>query len=435
MTLAGLRQAAQRRRGSTPWMPQSTAARVGGAAVAMIIVAEVAVWILSPREEPLHPVAVAESDYFSQGQLARASDYRDGQRLLMLAGLAIEAAVLVTVAFGRPAAVRRALARLAGRPVLGAAAVGAGIALLTTIVTLPLSVISHERSVDVGLSTQSLGSWFWDVARSAGITAVITAGGAALLIALVRRFPRRWWIGGAVLVTGLTVVFVWVAPVVLAPIFNKFEPLPDSSRARADVLELGREAGVDIGQVYRVDASRRSTALNAYVDGIGSTKRVVLYDNLLERARRPELRSVVTHELGHVAHDDGPRGILYVAIVAPLGLVFARELALAITRRTGTDPATPAAIPAYFLALTLASLVLNVPGNQLSREVEASADQFALELTHDPKALIDVQEQLSKTNLSDPDPPAVYSFLFGTHPTTVERIGAALAYEEQRPAG
>ncbi len=398
----------------------------------MIVVAEVGVWILSPREEPLEPVPVAENEYFSSAEIDRATDYRDVQRWLMLAGLAVEGIVLVAIALGRPAPVRRGLERLAGRPVLGAAAAGAGIALLTTIVTLPVSVISHERSVDVGLSTQSLGSWFWDVARSAGITAVITAGGAALLMALVRRFPRRWWVGGAVLVTGLTVVFVWVGPVVLAPIFNKFEPLPDSSKARADVLELGREAGVDIGQVYRVDASRRSTALNAYVDGIGSTKRVVLYDNLLDRARRPELRSIVAHELGHVAHDDVPRGILYVAIVAPLGLVFARELTLAITRRTGTDPATPAAIPAYFLALTLASLVLNVPGNQLSRKIEASADQFALELTHDPGALIDVQVQLAKTNLSDPDPPDVYSFLFGTHPTTVERIGAALDFEQEQ---
>ena len=226
-------------------------------------------------------------------------------------------------------------------------------------------------------------------------------------------------------------VFVWIGPVVLAPIYNKFEPLPDSSRARADVLELGREAGVDIGQVYRIDASRRSTALNAYVDGIGSTKRVVLYDNLLKRAARPELRSIVAHELGHVAHDDVPRGILYVVLVTPLGLVFARELVLAIARRSGTDPASPAAIPAYLLALAFTALILNVPGNQLSREVEASADKFALELTHDPEALIKVQRQLARTNLSDPDPPGLYSWLFGTHPSTVDRIGAALAYERE----
>jgi STE24 endopeptidase len=227
------------------------------------------------------------------------------------------------------------------------------------------------------------------------------------------------------------VVFVWIAPVVLAPIFNKFEALPDSSKARADVLQLGREAGVDIGEVYRIDASRRSTALNAYVDGIGSTKRVVLYDNLLERAARPQLRSIVAHELGHVAHDDVPRGILFVVLVTPLGLVFAREVALAIARRSGADPATPAAIPAYLLALALTAFILNVPGNQLSREIEASADEFALQLTQDPEALINVQHQLARTNLSDPDPPGVFSWLFGTHPSTVDRIGAALAYERE----
>ena len=162
---------------------------------------------------------------------------------------------------------------------------------------------------------------------------------------------------------------------------------------------------------------------------------MVIYDNLLRRAARPELRSVVAHELGHVDHDDIRRGILYVALVAPLGLFFAREVAIAIARRSGADPASPAAIPAYFLALALTSFVLNVPGNQLSREIEASADEFALELTNDPEALVDVQVKLARTNLSDPDPPAVYSALFGTHPSTVERIGAALAYEDEQAAG
>jgi Zn-dependent protease with chaperone function len=414
-------------------LPRSTAVRIGGAAVAMVVAAEVAVWLLSPSDEPPEPVPVAESDYFSPAELGRAEDYRSGQRWLLVASLVVEGAVLVAIALGRPAPVRRALDRLGRRPVLGAAVAGAGVSLLTTLATLPVSIISHERSVDVGLSTQSLGSWFWDVARSAGITALLTEGGAALLMALVRRFPRGWPIPAAVAVSGLAVVFVWIAPVVLAPIFSKFEPLPESSKARADVLELGREAGVDIGQVYRIDASRRSTALNAYVDGIGSTKRVVLYDNLLQRAARPQLRSIVAHELGHVAHDDVPRGILYVVLVTPLGLVFAREVALAIARRSGADPASPAAIPAYLLALALTGFILNVPGNQLSREVEASADEFALELTHDPDALIKVQRQLARTNLSDPDPPGVYSWLFGTHPSTVDRIGAALTYEREHP--
>jgi STE24 endopeptidase len=415
-------------------LPRSTAARVGGTAVAMVIVAEAAVWLLVPRDKPPPPVPVAEADYFSEAELERAHDYRGPQRALLIAGLAVEGGLLIAVALGHPARLRRRLERMAERPLRGAAVAGAGVALLLTAVTLPLAWISHERAVDAGLSTQAAGPWLWDVARSAGITAVITAGGTAMLIALVRRWPRGWWLPGAGVVTGFAIVFTWVAPVVLAPIFNSFEPLPAASAARADVLELGRRAGVEIGEVYRIDASRRVTSLNAYVDGIGPTKRVVLYDNLLDEAERPELRSVVAHELGHVAGSDIRRGLAYVAIVSPFGLLFARELTLALARRRGVDPATPAAVPIYMLALTAATIVLGVPGNQLSRQIEREADDFALELTEDPQALIEVQQRLARTNLSDPDPPEWFSALFATHPSTVERIGAGLAFEARLDA-
>ncbi len=405
--------------------------RVGGAAVAMVLAAEAAVWLLSPRDEPPEPVPVAESDYFDSAELEAAHNYRDGQRWLLLAGLGIEGAVLLAVALGRPAPVRRGLDRLVARPLLGAGVAGAGVALLTEAATLPTRLFAHERAVDVGLSSQSLGPWLWDLARSAAIGAALTAIGAALLLALVRRFPRRWWLPAAVGVTGVAVVFVWIAPVLLAPIFNRFEALPEGSRARADVLALGDRAEVEIGEVYRVDASRRVTSLNAYVGGLGPTKRVVLYDNLLAEAEREELASVVAHELGHVAHSDLPRGIAYIALVAPLGLLFTRELAGVLNRRSGADPASPAAVPAYLFALTLAALILNLPGNQLSRKVEASADAFALELTNDPEALVDLQLRLARTNLSDPDPPGLVTGLLGTHPPTVDRIGAALAYRDE----
>ncbi len=154
---------------------------------------------------------------------------------------------------------------------------------------------------------------------------------------------------------------------------------------------------------------------------------MVLYDNLLREANRRSCDSIVAHELGHVAHDDIRRGLLFVAIVSPLGLLFARELALALARRSGADPATPAALPAYLFAIALAAFVLQIPGNQLSRSVEASADGFALQLTDDPAALIAVQRRLARTNLSDPDPPALAQILFGTHPSTIDRIGSAIA--------
>jgi STE24 endopeptidase len=408
----------------------NTAARVGLAAAAVVAAAGLAVWLLRPEDDPIDPVPVSESDYFTSGQLERARDYRSGQRWLALAAIGAEGAVLLVLALGRPRPARRALERLGRRPVLGAAVAGAGIALLIDAASLAPRLAAHERAVDVGLSSQSLGPWLWDVGRGAAIGAALTAAGAALLIALIRRFGTRWWIPGSAAAVAIAAVMVWLAPVVLSPIFNRFDALPSDSKLRAEVLELADRAGVEVGDVYRVDASRRTTTLNAYVDGLGSTKRVVLYDNLIEGTEPPELRSVVAHELAHVAHDDIPRGIGFVAVVAPFGLLLARELAAPLARRAGAENGTTAALPAYFLGIAVATFVLTVAGNQLSRKVEASADTFALELTGDPQALIDLQQRLAAANLSDPDPPAAFELLFGTHPPTVERIGAALSYRE-----
>ncbi len=403
--------------------------RVGTAAVAMVLVAEAAVWLLRPRERPIEPVPVSESDYFTSAQIDRGRAYGEGQLWLLLGAVGAQGAVLVTLALGRPAIVRRGLQGLEARPVIGAAAAGAGVSVALGAAALPASIAAHERAVDYGISTQSLGFWLADAGKSAAIGAALAAGGAALLIALVRRFGSRWWLPGSIGVVAIAVVFVWLAPVVLAPLFNRFSALPASSKARSEVLALGGRAGVDIGQVYRVDASRRVRSLNAYVDGIGSTKRVVLYDTLLERANRPELRSIVAHELGHVKHDDILRGLLFVGLVAPLGLLFARELGEAVAERAGADRRGASAVPAYALGLALASLLLGVVGNQLSRRVEASADSFALELTHDPRALIQVQRRLAIRNVANPDPPAIVTALVGTHPPAIDRIGAAVAYE------
>jgi STE24 endopeptidase len=413
----------------------SRALRVGAAAVAMVVVGEVAVWLLRPGERPIQPARVSESDYFTPAQIARGRAFSDGQLWLFLAALGAEGVVLVTVAAGRPAVLRRRLDRLGSRPILGAAGVGAGLSVVITVATLPVAIAAHERAVDYGVSTQSLASWLADAGKSAAIGAVLTSAGAALMIALVRRFGRRWWIPGTFAVAAIAVVFVWLAPIVLSPLFNKFTPLRPGSSARTDVLALASRAGVDVGQVYRVDASRRSRALNAYVDGIGSTRRVVLYDTLLRRANRPELRSIVAHELGHVKHDDVPRGLAFVFLVTPFGLLFARELGGAITQRSGVDPRGPAAFPSYALGLAVAALILGVVGNRLSRQVEASADTFALRLTHDPRALIEVQKRLARSSVADPDPPALVTALVGTHPSTIDRIGAAVAYEREHGPG
>src|SRR5215218_630625 len=172
------------------------ALRVSAAAVAMVLVAEGAVWLLRPGERPVQPAGVSEEDYFTRAEIERGRAYSDGQRWLLLAAIGAQGAVLVSFALGRPTPVRHGLQRLEARPVVGAAAAGAGISLALGVAALPAGIAAHERGVDYGISTQSLGFWLQDAGKAAAISAALAAVGAALLIALVRRFGSRWWIPG-----------------------------------------------------------------------------------------------------------------------------------------------------------------------------------------------------------------------------------------------
>lgn len=402
---------------------------MGLSAVALVVVAEGAALLLAPGERGIPPVPVSPEEYLDPDDVARAVDYRSGQRLLLLAGVGAQLLAVGALAVGRPRVARGALERLAARRWLGPAAAGAGVVAVAELAAMPAALAAHERAVDYGISTQSLGAWLGDAARSLGITGVLAACGTVLLAGLVRRYPRRWWLLAGAGAAALGAALTLAGPVLIAPQFNDFERLPPDSPVRADVLELGQQAGVDVGDVYRVDASRRSSTLNAYVAGLGPTKRVVLYDNLIEDGERREIASVVAHELGHVAHSDLPRGLAFAALVAPLTMLFAGELGGLAMRRAGAAPGTPASVPALLLALGIGAFLVSVPANQLSREVEASADAFALRITDDPRALIDLQARLAQRNLSDPDPPAIVRVLLGTHPTALERIGSALAWE------
>jgi STE24 endopeptidase len=394
------------------------------AIVAVVVAAGAATLILRPRSGLIEPAAVEPEAYFSPTELDRARDFRGPQRLLGLLGLGVTGATLVVLAVRPPRRVRRALERAGARPLLGGAAAGAGISLLLVAVNLPIDAVRHERTADVGLSTQDFGAWLGDVGKSAAVGAVLAAGGGALAVTLVRRFRRNWWAPAAVCVVALGAAFAYLSPVVLDPLFNKFTPLPEG-RLRSDVLDLARRADVDVGQVYRVDASRRTTGVNAYVWGLGHTKRVVLYDNLIEDFPEDQVRSVVAHELSHVKHRDVPRGLLWLAIVAPAATFLIQRLTESLERER---PGTPAVLPALALSAALVSLALSIGGTSLSRRVESRADAFALRLTSDPAAFIALERRLAVRNVADPDPPALYHDLFGSHPTTVERIGIGLAW-------
>jgi STE24 endopeptidase len=390
------------------------------ALVAVVVVAEGAVLLFRPRDLGPAPVPVEARAYFSPGQLEKAEDFRSGQLWLFGARLLIEGAVLVLLVRKAPALLRRPGAR---RPVLTGAAAAAAISLALGLAPLPVRAIARERAKDVGLVTQDWIGWVGDLAKTEAIGAALAAGGGALLIVGMRRLGRRWWIAGTAVVVAFGVAITYASPVVLDPLFNKFTPL-EEGRQRSDVLELAQRAGVEVGEVYEIDASRRTTAANAYVAGLGHTKRVVLYDNLLKDFTPAEVRLVIAHELGHVRHRDVPKGLLYLVIVAPFGMF---AVALLGERLAGRDALTPAALPAMVLAVALVAPVITVISNQLSRAVERRADAYALELTREPETQIEFQRRIAIKNVSDPDPPDWVSFLLGTHPPTLERIGQAAA--------
>jgi STE24 endopeptidase len=403
--------------------------RLPAAVVAAVLVAEAAVWLLRP-DGVIDPLPVSESAYFSAAQLDRVHDFRDLQRLIGIGGLVAEGALLVLLV-ARPPRGAIAWGKRLGRdrPLVGAALVGAGVILAVQLVALPFGAWAHERAADVGLSTQDWGAWMSDRAKAAAVAGVLAAGGAALFSVLMRRFPRRWWLAGAGAVVAIEIVFVWLAPVVVDPLFNRYEDLPQG-RTRAAVTQLAERAGVDVGDVLVVDASRRTTAANAYVNGLGHTKRVVLYDNLLDDFSRDETRLVVAHALGHVRYHDVPRGLIWLAIVTPFGLFAASRMTLRLAPQE--ERPGPAVLPALALSVAVIVFLITTVSNQLSRRVEARADSFSLQLTDEPDAFISFQRRIALKNVSDPDPWNWTSFLFGTHPTTVDRIGTGVAVREGR---
>lgn len=407
------------------------------AVISGVAAAGVATLLLRPRGGLIDPAVVEPTAYFSSEELERARDFAGPRRVIFFAGLAVSAGTLALLALRPPAPIRGLIEAASRRPLLGAAGVGASLSLVLAVATRPISALGHEHAVDAGLSTQGWGAWLLDAGKSSVIGAAMAAGGALLAIALIRRFPRMWWAPASVAVVLLSAAYLYASPVVLDPLFNRFEPLP-AGQLRSDVLELADRAGVEVGEVYGVDASRRTTGANAYVGGLGTTKRVVLYDNLIDGLPEDQVRSVVAHELAHVKHRDLTRGLVWLAIVAPPGMLLVQRLTERIDgrrrgdRKHGPASGTAAALPALALSLAVVSFAGQMASNVLSRQVEARADAFALQLTREPDALIGLQRSLAVRNLSQPEPPALLHDLFGTHPTAVERIGYGLAWEPER---
>jgi STE24 endopeptidase len=364
-------------------------------------------------------------DLLSPAQVARAEAYADVVRPLSWASYALSLGLGLALGLTPlgAALVRRLPVRLPWWVAVPAAVLV--VELLLRLAALPFALRIRSENLAVGLTRQSLGGWLADRGLGLLVSWVTLSLLVLLVVGLARARPRLWfaWAAGAAVL--LTFALSFLYPVVVEPLFNRFTPMPDDA-LRASILRLADREGVPVDEVLVADASRRTTTLNAYVSGLGGTRRVVVYDNLLDSASPAQVRAVVAHELGHAKQHDVLVGTTLAAVASACGmaaLALLLDWPWLLRRAAVSGPADPA-VAALVLALVALGSVLATPvQNTVSRAVEARADRTSLAATGDPRAFVDLQRALAVRSLADPTPPRWAQVWFGSHPTPLQRAG------------
>ncbi|MES1207571.1 MAG: M48 family metallopeptidase [Pseudomonadota bacterium] len=305
------------------------------------------------------------------------------------------------------------------------------------VVELPLSYyVGYVREHAYGLSDQRLGKWFADQLKALAVGVAVGAATLWVPYLLLARSPRRWWLWTGTLSLPFFVLAALVAPIWIAPLFNKFGPMKDKA-LEAQVLTLAERAGVEGARVFQVEKSVDTKKVNAYVTGVGQTKRVVLWDTLLHRLTQKQTLFVVGHELGHYVLRHVWIGILVSTGLTMLGLWgahrFADLLLARYSSRFGFDRLSdPASLPLLMLLLALFSFVTTPPSLALSRHYERVADRFGLELTGDCCAAATAFVALQEQNLAVPRPGWLYKVFRASHPPIGERVDFVNGYCARR---
>jgi STE24 endopeptidase len=368
--------------------------------------------------------------YFTPEDVARGRAYMGGRYWLVAVGTALRLAALLLLVLTPASAGLRSLAvRLApARPALAVAIYIALLVLVFELLTLPLGYYAgFVREHAFGLSTQTRAAWVLDRAKGALVTLALAVPLGSLLALLWRRYPGRWvlpaWGLGGIAV----ILLVALAPIVIDPLFNTIRPLRDPA-LRERLIALAGRAGIPVEQVYEMDASRRTRKANAYFTGLGHTKRIVLYDTLLQGSDPADVELVLAHEIGHWKRAHIWKGIGLSLLGLGIALwAGARVLEWAARRGTShlAGPADVAGLPLFLLVLFVLSLVSLPVQNAISRSFEREADRTSLELTGNPAAFIRSEVQLARSNLADLTPHPAVVWLLYTHPPVGERIRMA----------
>ena len=278
-----------------------------------------------------------------------------------------------------------------------------------------------------GLSTERFRHWAFDRLKAAALGASLALGAAAFLYLAIGRWPAGWWVVATGAYAVVVVVLTGLAPVVLLPIFFRFEPL-GRPELRARLLELSRRAGVAVRDACEWRVSDRTKKANAALVGLGRTRRIIVSDTLLSRYSDDEIEGILAHELGHLARHDIWRGMALHAGITAAGLFAASRALAALWRPLGwSGVADVAGLPVLVLAAGAVSLALRPLANACSRRMEWRADRFALALTGNPEAFAGAIERLGTQNLTEERPSRLARWFFYTHPPVAERAAAARA--------
>jgi STE24 endopeptidase len=372
-----------------------------------------------------HLVPVTARALFTPAQIARSERYAGAIRLLSWSSYFLSLGVLMVL--GLTPLGSRLLRRLTStyRWWLAVPAGALVVLVVEQLVSLPFAAAAHHTQLDYGISRQAWWPWTVDVGTSLLVSWVGTSIALTVLVGVGRRSARCWfaWAGGAAFV--LVAVGSFLYPVVVEPLFNSFTPMSPGP-FKQSVFRLADREGVHIDDVLVADASRRTTTLNAYVSGFGSTRRVVVYDNLLEDLTPAEARLVIAHELGHAKNNDVVLGTA-LGSVGAVGAVAVLALLLdsaRLRRWSGTGGVSDPAVVALVLALAgVGGFLLSPAQNAVSRAIEARADRVSIETTHADATFVRIQRRLALSSLADPTPPALSQLWWGTHPTVLQRAG------------
>jgi STE24 endopeptidase len=285
------------------------------------------------------------------------------------------------------------------------------------------------------LSTQRFRSWVWDEVKGFLVGLVLGAIVVELLYFTIRQWPQHWWLLAWALFMGLFVVMAQLAPVVLLPIFYKFEPL-DNEDLRRRLVILSERAGTRVRGVYRWKLSEKSKKANAALTGLGSTRRIILADTLLDNYQPEEIEAVLAHELGHHVHRHILKSIFVQAAITLLGFWAANwTLHFAVDQHMFDELSDFANLPLLVLVSTVLSFLLMPALNAYSRYNERQADRYAFESIASVEPFISSMNKLADQNLAERTPSKWIEWFFHSHPGIASRVAAAEAWGRTQSAG